>query len=63
MKLQLRIDRKPCWLPGGGFLALCDEAGKPLPGMVAVEFKQELEDCPLITVTFRVDGDQIRFAD
>ena len=46
--------------PNGKFLVLHDENGVQLPAQIAVELEQEMGECPILTVRFRIDGDELR---
>lgn len=47
--------------PGGKAVTLCDDDGTALPQQISVIVDQPLDDAT-ITVQFRIDGEQIRFA-
>ena len=49
---------------GGGLaLMLCDDLGKPLPYQISSVLKQDVAEASTITVTFLIDGVEIRMAE
>lgn len=42
-------------------LLLCDDAGEPLPMQFASELTQKIGDGTIFTVSFKVDGERLRF--
>lgn len=49
-------------IPGGGRgILLCDDDGNMLPEQTEVKLINGCGDVPLITVTFLVDGENVRF--
>lgn len=48
-------------VPGGRGVALCDADGEPLPMQRSADLSQRLNDVSEITVTFAIDGKQIKF--
>ncbi len=59
MKLTLRILDNALG-PAGGCLVLCDEKGNMLPGQMLVEYGQGVSEPGTVTITFRIDGDNLR---
>lgn len=49
-------------VPGGKAIALCDDAGELLPMQTRAVVENGIEEAA-ITVTFQIDGKQLRFAD
>lgn len=62
MNLTVRFIDAPA-MPGGKALALCDADGNMLPMQQHTEFENGVHDGATITVTFRVDGEQVRIID
>jgi hypothetical protein len=50
-------------VPGGKALALCHADGEMLDNQFNVVVETGIGECPSITVSFRIDGERIRFAD
>lgn len=48
-------------VPGGKALLLCDDSGKVMGQQLSCDLKQNLDGAEL-TVTFRVDGEHLRYA-
>lgn len=57
MNLQLRFSEEGS---SGGVYVLTDENGHPLPGQRSVKVKQHWQKPTKITVTFVVDGTEVR---
>jgi hypothetical protein len=67
MDSKLIVQRNYPWERGGPDLALCTPDGSPLPKTRAIAFESFAaqggsQDTGLLTVTFVVDGNNIRFA-
>jgi len=62
MKLTADLCTAP-GIPGKRAVMLCDETGEPLPNQVAVSLEQTVGEPSTITVTFRIDGDNIKLGD
>ena len=50
-------------VPGGRAIMLCDDEGMPLPRQIRTTVDTGAGDLGEITVTFSIDGEQVRFAD
>lgn len=60
--MLIKIEDAPS-VPGGRAIMLCDDQGQPLPMQSRVVLCNGVDEMGEITVTFRIDGEQVRFAD
>lgn len=58
MKLTVHIAEAP-GVPGARAILLCDYHGEPLPMQFAHVLEQEVGECSVLTVKFRIDGKEI----
>lgn len=58
MNLIVKVDEAGA-VPGGRAILLCDHKGQPLPQQMSHILEQEVGECSILTVRFRIDGKQI----
>lgn len=62
MKLIIKLDRDLPVVGGTGFV-LCTEDGELFGPQISCTIQTDTGNAPLVTFTFRVDGENVRFAD
>lgn len=63
MNLVVKLARDLAGVTGNTGIVLCTEDGEMLGPQVSCSLQNTAGDAPLVTFTFRVDGDKVRFAD